>query len=339
MPSVEESRRAAGDFQFSRLSSRGTLFRGLKLSMNEMAARLITLLVSPSMLILVATLLSVIQLIGIPYDYGEYAADIQESLGSRNVGIIAGFSIGYISPVLIDLLVDAYQGLYELWISRSFYFILSVVYAIIVLVSPFTQMAGRVYIIYGSAAMIFFTGRTFVDLCIHDSTHTWTVRRCMVLLSLLSVGQLTENLSKTTFGAKTSFSVIGTAISLTYAVLIMIGSILSAYKILRKYSGPSILYRLGKATHEESITVLISLTMLLTVVAFLILPVASGGFNSEGSANYRPAYICGDLMIKTYFASTCALIPSVIMKLKAHSLQNDLDLKSLFVRNVAHEIR
>ena len=339
MPPEEEDG-AQGDFcHFPTLSSRRKPLGAIKIPKREAMLQLAKPLLSRSILIVVATLLSLIQIIGIPYDYGDYTRSIEQSLSARNVGIIAGFSIGYISPVMIDLLVDAYQGLYELWISRSCYFIFSVIYAVIILISPTTPQAGKIYLLYGSAAIIFFTGRAFVDLCINDPTKTWTVKRCIALLSILSIGQLLDNLSKASFSRNSRLEIIGPSISAFYAMLVLVTSFLCSFRVLRHYKGPTILIRLSRASHEESITVLISLTIGIASIAFLILPLISGSFKTQSSTAYSPAFICGDLMIRTYFVSTVALLPSVIMKHKAISLQNDLDLKSLFVRNVAHEIR
>ena len=160
---------------------------------------------------------------------------LTEALKNQSVLIVCGFCIGFISLIIVDLGFDAIMGINELWLSRSSYFWLSLVYSILIISSESIDQVGEKYILYGSAALIFFTGRAFVDLCLNDSSHTWTMRKSVVLLSMLATSRLFANFALETDSVySSSLEYIGVAIAVVYTVLLIANSYVSLSLIFNK---------------------------------------------------------------------------------------------------------
>jgi signal transduction histidine kinase len=197
-----------------------------------------------------------------------------------------------------------------------------------------------VYVLYGNAATIFFTGRAFVDLGMKDNTHTWTMWRCVGMLAIKSCSTLLITIGMGSMEEVAPYAEIGLALDCVYiALLFMTGSVCMK-STFGRYTG-DFKKRFSSLSHEECVTILISITLIVFAIVSMLLPLLCGldGDADVYSTNWNPCNICGDLLIRILYSSTLALVPSLFMKHKAVALQRDLDIKSLFVRNVAHEIR
>lgn len=80
------------------------------------------------------------------------------------------------------------------------------------------------------------------------------------------------------------------------------------------------------------------MVLCICTIGLLVLPVATIESTNDAK-NIQPLNIVGDILIRSVLVCSLSLLPSLLLKHKAISLQQDLDMKSLFVRNVSHEIR
>ena len=296
--------------------------------------------VSPNLMyLLLIGALFAIQFIPLIFELHLRQSEITTSLQSVDAKVVAGFGIGVLVLILTDLIADAFQRQCEFWLSRSGYFWLPLFQCLLILVFSSFDRIAAIYLTYSAAVVVFYYGRAFFDLCRFDTTHTWTSSKTILLLIILALGFLTINFDLH-FGTEDShiLSYVGVGLMYLFDICITINLALCIYRLFNKYKSKTISGRFNCFAHEETIVVSICIILGLCTFGFFISPLASVG-SSNDTRDVIPLNIVGDILIRSIMACSLALIPSILLKRKALFLQQDLDLKSLFVRNVSHEIR
>ena len=281
--------------------------------------------------------LCLIQFISLNFDLRLRGSLLESSLHDINVLIVAGFCMGLVILIFFDVLFDAIMGNNAMWLSRSSYFWVPFIQGLLV-ISLKTDYIGALYVIYSDASIIFFSGRAFFDLCRFDSTQTWTCSKSAALVTLLALSTLLSNLS-----LHFQFNVIIIAIQLimsyVYLACVMSNLLLCIWRIFSKYSSFGVLSRVHQLTYEESIVVTMCFTVFLSGIGFGVIPFLSPGSHIGAIGDRSPGQIIAELLVRSTLACALGLLPSIFLKHKANALEGDLDMKSIFVRSVSHEVR
>lgn len=148
------------------------------------------------------------------------------------------------------------------------------------------------------------------------------MRSCLALLVVLSASLLLGTLDDHTNGP---LRAAAQALALLYCAMLLFLAGAALVKGLGTHSG-SLRSRVFKLTHGQCITSFSSAALLFFSVPLALLPTATG---------YSPAYVCGDVLLRLVLVTSLALFPSLSLKHKSFSLEADLNLRSLFVKNVA----
>ena len=283
--------------------------------------------------------LFLVQFVPLIFDMKLRESALEESIRSDAARVIAGFGTGVLVLILMDLLVDVLLGKYDLWLSRSGYFWLALIQCSLILFFAQMNRIGAIYISYSAAVLVFYYGRAFLDLCRFDTTRTWTYMRSTCLLVILALGHLSVNLDFH-FGTQDShiLAYIGVGFIYLYELILILNFTLCLVRLYLKYPSKPMIERFNSLTHEETIVAFVCVTLGACTLGLFILPFASIG-STNHARHTAPLNIVGDILIRSVMACSLALLPSVLLKHKAQFLQQDLDMKSLFVRNVSHEIR
>ena len=294
---------------------------------------------SRNLFLFAVAVLFLLQFTPLAFELRLRESEIMTSVRSTDAKVVAGFGTGVLVLILTDLLVDAFLGKYDLWLSRSGYFWLPLIQcSLILFFSSFGRIAA-LYLTYSSAVVVFYFGRAFLDLCRFDTTLTWTYPKTSLLLLVLALGFLSSNLDLHFATVESHvLSYVGVGLTYLYELCLLANFALCLFRLYRKYPSRTLSERFASLTHEETIVAFICITLSFCTVGLSILPVATIGSTND-TRNILPLNIVGDILIRSVMACSLALLPSVLLKHKAHFLQQDLDMKSLFVRNVSHEIR
>lgn len=281
--------------------------------------------------------LCIIQFIPLSFDLYLKGTPLESSLRDKNVLIVAGFCMGLVILIFFDILFDAVMGNRTMWISRSAYFWVPFIQGLMIISSKSNSM-GALYIIYSDASIIFFSGRAFFDLCRFDSTKTWTCPKSASLVTLLAIATILSNLS-----LHFQFSAVITAIQLTmsyvYLACVMFNLLLCTWRVSSKYSSYGIFSRIHHMTYEESISVTMCITVFLSGIGFGIIPLLNPDRGVNDVSERSPGQIIAEMLVRSTLACALGLLPSIFLKHKANALEGDLDMKSIFVRSVSHEVR
>jgi hypothetical protein len=287
--------------------------------------------------------IAIIQFIPLAFNLHLDGSPCEEALESTGVKIVAGFCLGFLLLIPIDIIFDLVNGNYHLLTSRVFLFLVSSAYSIIVIIPHGDETKVGVYACYLGFATVSVAGRLFMDLHIHDTTNTWTFSRvvCFTLLigfmcSLSAANQVLQS---------TIIPPISTACYCVFFLLFSVVSVLCAKQLYQGRPtgrimpiGLAIGERWKRLTHDECFLLL----LITTGSTFFLLLAMLPRFFSQHFHSFRERHqdlIIVDQIIRVTFATAVALSPSLVLKFKAKTLQNDLDLKRVFVRYVSHEIR
>ena len=267
-------------------------------------------------------------------------SQLQDSIRSSDAKVAAGFGMGVLVLVLADLIADFAMGDRSLlWLSRTGYFWLPFIKcSLILFFSDITRIAA-VYTTFSSAAMVFYYGRASLDLCRFDTTETWTYSKSALLLLTLALGYLCINVDlHYADSGQHIVGYVGLGLICLYQFCLIINPFTCLLRLSRKHSSPYLAGRLHLLTHEETIAASISLVLCVSTIALLVLPAVTLN-RSVSIGDMDSKNIIGDILIRSFLICALSLLPSLLLKHKAQFLQQDLDMKSLFVRNVSHEIR
>lgn len=241
----------------------------------------------------------------------------------KSVILCAGFTLGIIGFILLDLGYDVFVlKSFEMWATRSFYFTVTVTYALIIVYHP---RCRDEYVHFGNFVLVAVFGRVLMDLCINDTTKTWTMARCMVSVSILAALNLLKFISV----AAPLFLALPILLALTTACL----TVASLRVIMHKHGEDSVLAATAKMSRSDVLIVAPSIIITLFVVILVLGPAAySYPLFHASERLWQPSYVCADLIIRAMLMTTLATLPSVMQKYKVLALQSDLNLKGLFVK-------
>jgi hypothetical protein len=271
-------------------------------------------------------------------DIGLQGSPLEDSLRSVSTKVTAGFCLGCILLIFIDLLVDAVMKQFNYWYSKSFYFWVPLVLSILVLQCDSLSNIGAIFISYSSASLVFYAGRTCFELHLNDTTKCWSLGRCSFFICWISVCQSIINFSQS-HSEQSGLRLIAAIIYYVCIAMFSMNCLTCVQRMFAKNSTSiTILQQIKLFSHEELIVIMLCISLPVALIFGTTLSIFTGDdFSNLGSSS--PRFVCGRLIIQCFLSCTLALVPSLFLKHKAYSLQLDLDLKSLFVRSVSHEIR
>ena len=256
----------------------------------------------------------------------------EQSLREVNVKIIAGYGLGFLTLLLIDLLIDTYSCYFNFWYSRIVLFITSCLYSILILVFSEVKNIAAIYECFIAFSSILLVSRALSDLYEKDINQIWTLPKIIALISLVSLGGVIGTIGLMVHGIYYTLSrIFFYVFEITFIILFVFFSYQCITAILKKvsmYSSFSVKY---KKLMVEDVFVLVIMTVALSSLVLLsLLPAWTTRFQDFSHRN--SFFICSDLVIRLTFASLLMAIPSVLLKHQALTLQIDLDTKRAFVR-------
>ena len=271
-------------------------------------------------------------------------APVVESLGDFDVQMVASFCLGFLSLILIDIAVDISQGNTKRIISRSLYYWIAITYSLLIIAIDDDKHIGAIYLCYLSFTSVYYVGRALIDLCVFDTTGTWTHTKAVVLIALLATGFLCGSYSTAyEIDHPGPLLVCFLALLLISLILFLSNSILCFYRKILLRDGTSFLYKVVQSitSFEDAMLFLIMTTV---IVCSVLLVMSSFIFQTlSGFRLLQPKTIIFDMILRLIFASILEIIPSLLFKTlntsKVGVLQNDLNMKSTFVRYIGHEVR
>jgi hypothetical protein len=290
----------------------------------------------------VVCLIASLQFVPLAFKVELSGSSYERALQSTEVKITAGFCLGFLLLIPIDVLFDVANRHYKLIASRVFLFLVSSAYSIIIFIPDRYELKLGVYACYIGFAAVSIFGRLLMDLHIYDTTNTWTF--CRSIFLTLLIGTITS-LAEADYVLNTTQAY---PLLMLVCVLILSFIALCALCMWRLYLGrpsqivnpmsPTIREIWRRLSHDECFLLLLMTTASIYIIFLGILPRL---FKQpyRGIRDRHKDMVVLDQIIRVIFATTVALCPSLALKFKAKALQNDLDLKKVFVRYVSHEIR
>jgi signal transduction histidine kinase/CheY-like chemotaxis protein len=256
---------------------------------------------------------------------------------SSSVQIAAGFTLGFLSIIFIDLTFDLFAKNYKFWVTRSLYFWIVFFQILLLLIyDDKYPILLEAYASYLQASTMFLVARATMDLRYFDRTKTWTNSINATLVSVLFVGILCGSISVYT-GSKVIRNA-GISFRCCFLGLFALQCVRAMHNILKTYKFNSYWSKLRSLSFDDTAVFLISSAVIITgLVLVVILPACTTKF--QGLSTATPAYLIVDLIVRGVYATGLELIPSLLLKFKAVKLERDLDVKRIFVRFVSHEIR
>lgn len=293
-----------------------------------------------SSIVMAATLcLSAIQFLPLVYPLDLTPFPIEHVLQHSATEIVLGFCVGFLSLIAFDLVIDLYMSHFELWISRAMYLSVFLIYTCSLLLCSNIHNIGSYYYCSTNFTSVFFTGRALADLVINDhgKEKAWTIVNAMVILISISFSIIFASLTFTTsyFLAFQTLNVF-----LRFVAILYFGwTSFRCLRVITNYRITSLfqVLRSKQITHEQLILVIVMAILFSTAVLVGVVPPALVGFN--GIASIDTLSTCTDLIFRVVGITLLAVVPSLLLKHKAVSLQYDLDIRRNFVRYVSHEIR
>lgn len=293
-----------------------------------------------SSIVMIATLfLSVIQFLPVIFSLDLTSYSVEHVLQPRDSGIVLGFCMGFFSLIALDLILDSYMRHFELWASRATYLSIFAIYTCFLLSCSDMYNIGSYYYCSTSFTTVVFMGRALSDLVITDQgkQKSWTLFSAMFVLTSISLSLVFSSLAlfPRNFVIFQALNVIFRFISLFYFgwTSVRCLNLITNNRISRLFE----ILRSKEITHEQLILVIIMAILLSTAISISVIPSAIIGF--QGVAAINTASTCADLIIRAIGVTLLAVVPSVLLKHKAVSLQYDLEIRRNFVRYVSHEIR
>ena len=271
-------------------------------------------------------------------------APVVDSLADFNVQMVASFCLGFLSLLFIDIAVDISQGNRKRIILRSLYYWIAISYSILIIAFDDSPNIGAIYLCYLSFTSVYYIGRALIDLCIFDTTNTWTLMKVIILIIFLATAFLCGSYSTAyEINHPGPLFLAFIALLLLSLTLFLTNSILCFYRKILLHEGTSFLNKVVKSitSFEDAMLLLIMSTV---IICSVLLVMSSFIFQTLGSFRLlQPKTIMFDMILRLVFASLLEIIPSILLKTvntsKVGVLQNDLNMKSTFVRYIGHEVR
>ena len=295
--------------------------------------------------LLYVAILCCLQFLPLIFDSSYTNDSVEAALSDFDVQMTASFCLGFLSIILFDLLTDlANRNLYR-FVSRSLYYWTAVAYSVIVIGFHSAEGVVPVYYCYLACSTVFFAGRAIHDLCALDSTGTWTTSRSMFITGALALGQLLSSFSldNSSDSGDILFSFGRSFVVISWGCFVLNSALcISKKRLLR--NGSSLWEKLTNnsiSLHDAGVILTIS-ALIFCGSLIAILPLAIDSFSSR--FQYESSLtVCTDMVVRLALASTLEILPSFLLKTrnaaKVGVLQEDLNLKSTFVRYIGHEVR
>ena len=288
--------------------------------------------------------LCLVQFIPLSVDLHLDDAPVVDSLADFNVQMVASFCLGFLSLIFIDVFVDVIQENRKRIISRSLYYWIAITYSILVIGFYHVRDIGAILLCYLSFTSVYYIGRALIDLNIFDTTDTWTSTKVISLIVILSGGFLCGSYS-------TAYEIVhpGPLLYCFIALLLfsllafVMNSILCFYRKILLHQGSSFHHKIIQSISSFE-DIMLLLIMGTVIVCGVLLVMASFIFQTSSSfSQLNPKTIMFDMIFRLVFACLLEIIPSLLFKTlnttKVGVLQQDLNLKSTFVRYIGHEVR
>ena len=290
--------------------------------------------------LLYVAILCCLQFLPLIFDSSYTNNSVETALSDFDVQMTASFCLGFLSIILFDLLTDlANKNLYR-FVSRSLYYWTAVAYSVIVIGFHSAEGIVPVYYCYLACSTVFICGRALQDLSALDSTGTWTTSRSMFITGALALGQL---LSSFSLGDSSDSGDLLYALGRSW-ILIAGGCMLinlALFCSVRVRWHEDFRWRAS----FDPFNLVYGFTLgfpLICLLLIAILPLAIDSFSSR--FQYESSLtVCTDMVVRLALASILEILPSFLLKTrdaaKVGVLQEDLNLKSTFVRYIGHEVR
>ena len=259
----------------------------------------------------------------------------EQSLREVNVKIIAGYGLGFLTLLLIDLLIDTYSCYFNFWYSRIVLFLTSCLYSILILVFSQVNNIAAIYECFIAFSSILLVSRALTDLYEKDINQIWTLPRIITLVLLTSFGGVIGTIGlmvhdKTYYVLSRCLFFVFEFIFIALYAMFSYQCIAAISKKVSMYSSFAVKY---KKLMVEDVFVLVIMTVSgSSLILLALLPSWTTSFQDFSHRN--SFFICSDLVIRLTFASLLMAIPSVLLKHQALTLQIDLDTKRAFVRYI-----